>query len=145
MWNYSGDMNLEHGGLFIRLREWKDGYCEVVRVDDLDSACGFTGAVLIESLTVSLNPDRYEDALSVIGGKLLPNGDISDNGNLLAKGTKAWKMRLVEALVCYGYWDTEESEVVQPRPDCGLKFEGWTATRIRSNGLRAYVRRRFLA
>ena len=55
-----------------------------------------------------------------------------------------WKLCLVDALHRYGYGDTDKSETVQPCPDCPTKFDGWQATRIRSNGLRAYVRREFL-
>jgi hypothetical protein len=52
---FSGDVNLEHGGEFIDLSTWAYGYCSAVRITDLDSACGFTGAVMIEHLVI----DKY--------------------------------------------------------------------------------------
>ena len=145
-WHYQGDINLEYGGTFIDLSEWKHDYVNIVEVTDLDSACGFRGAILVESKSVGIDrPDTWPQALQVIGCELLPDGSISDNGrSTYRKNSLAWKLCLVYALHGYGYGDTDKSETVQPCPDCPKKFDGWQATRIRSNGLRAYVRREFL-
>jgi hypothetical protein len=140
-----GDISLEHGGTFFDFSEWKHGYVNVVEVTDLDSGCGFRGAILIEERTVCTDKkDRWQSALSVIGASLLPNGDIDDNGRPIPKGSLAWRMCLVYALNSYGTYDTERAETVQPEPDGPLSYDGWKATRIRSNGLRSYVRREFL-
>jgi hypothetical protein len=145
-WAYQGDVSLEYGGTFIDFSDWKHGYVSVVEVSDLDSGCGFRGAVLIEERTVITDrKENWTSALSVIGASLLPNGDISDNGKATyRKNTRAWRWCLAYALNAYGCYDTDRSETVQPEPDGPLSFDGWKATRIRSNGLRGYVRREFL-
>ena len=143
-WYYQGDNNLEHGGTFFDLSDWKHGYVNIVEVTDLDSAIGFAGAMLIEARTVSVDDKRrWSESLGVIGATLEDNDDINDNGRAhYRKGSKAWRMCLVYALSVYGYYDTERSEAVQPERDCPVKYDGWEATRIRS--LRSYVRREFL-
>jgi hypothetical protein len=144
-WHYTGDINLEHGGTFINFSDLKYGYANVVEVTDLDSAIGFSGAILIEERTVITDhKERWPSALSTIGASLLPNGDIDDNGRPIRKDSLAWRMCLVYALSAYGHYDTDRSETLQPDPDGPLSFDSWKATRIRSNGLRAYVRREFL-
>ncbi len=144
-WHYTGDINLEYGGTFFRFDGWKHGYVESVEVIDLDSAAGFRGAVAIEERSIPIDrPEKWSGALSVIGAELLPNGDISDNGRPLKRDSLSWKMCLAYALQSYGYCDQERIETVQPLPGGPLQFDSWQATRIRSNGLRAYVRREFL-
>jgi hypothetical protein len=121
-------------------------YVEVVEVCDLDSGCGFRGAVLIEERSINIeDKSRWNAALNVIGASLLPNGDIDDNERITyRKNSHAWRMCIVYALNCYGYYDENRSETVQPDPFGPLEFDSWHATRIRSNGLRSYVRREFL-
>ena len=53
-WAYSGDVNLEYGGLFVNLDNVRYGYADVVEVTDLDSACGAAGMVLIEKGSVTI-------------------------------------------------------------------------------------------
>jgi hypothetical protein len=144
-WRYMGDVNLEYGGTFFDFSDMKHGYVTTVEVTDLDSATGFRGAILIEERTVITDQkERWPSALSTIGASLLPNGDIDDNGRTLRKGSLGWRMCLVYSLSSYGYCDTDRSETIQPDPDGPLKYDGWEATRIRSNGLRPYIRREFL-
>jgi hypothetical protein len=145
-WHYQGDINLEHGGSFIDLSEMKHGYATVIEITGLDSACGFNGAILIEERTVITDHREYWDAaLNCIGAGLTLDGDdINDNGRIYRNGSLAWKLCLIYALSSYGHYDTERSVVVQPRRDCPTEYDGWTAARIRSNGLCAYVRREFL-
>lgn len=145
-WHYQGDINLEYGGTFMNFADWKHGYANVVEVTDLDSACGFAGAVLIEERTVTIDDaSRYAGALSTIGATMLPNGDIDDNGQTTyRKNTLAWRMCLVWALNAYGAHEIDRSDVVQPDRSEPVKFEGWHATRIRSDSLRAFVRKQYL-
>jgi hypothetical protein len=148
MWHYQGDMSLEYGGTFTRLREWRHGYVEVCEVTDLGSACGYRGAILIEMRTIAIDrKDRWEGALPVIGCTLAPNGDIVDNGrSTYRKRSLAWHLCLVHALNAYGYHDTDRSEVIQLDRDGAMQHDGWRAEkRLRSNAsLRNYVRREFL-
>jgi hypothetical protein len=144
-WYYQGDVSLEYGGTFMRFAEWKHGYAEVVEVTDLDSGCGFRGAVRIEERSINIeDKSRWNSALNCIGATLLPNDDICYGERITyRKNSHAWRMCLVYALNCYGYYDENRSETVQPDPTGPLKFDGWRATRIRRN-LRSYVRREFL-
>ena len=43
-YKFIGDVNLEHGGIYINLSDWKEGYACAVEICDLDSAI-FTGHV----------------------------------------------------------------------------------------------------
>lgn len=146
-WHYMGDVNLEHGGTFFNFSDMQHGYAKTVEIYEIPTATGlYPGAMLIGERTVSFDcKELWPSALSCIGASLLPNGDIGDDtGKPLRKGTHAWRMCLVYALLSYGEYDTQRSEAVQPNPDGPLSFDGWQATRIRSNGLRSYIRREFL-
>jgi hypothetical protein len=144
-WYYQGDINLEYGGNFMQFDEWKHGYVNCVEITDLDSACGARGMILIEERTIIVDmPEKHASALSVIGASILPNGDIDDNGRIIKKNTHAWRWCLAYALNAYGLHDMDRSVVVQPDRSEPIDHDGWHAERIRSDGLRAYVRRNFL-
>lgn len=68
-WHFSGDVNLAYGGAFIHLDTFRNGYCDAVVVTDLDGACGFVGAVMIEHVTVNGtdDPDRIRSAVKSCG------------------------------------------------------------------------------
>lgn len=147
-WDFQGDVNLEHGGIFFDLSEWRNGYVTAVEVRDLDSGCGFRGAVLIEERTITIDrPERHASALDAIGSTILPNGDIEDNGRVLSKGSRAWKLCIAYALNAYGFHDLRRSEVLQLERDGPMQFGGWIAAdkRLRANAnLRRYVQREWL-
>ena len=143
-----GDLSLAYGGTFYNFSDWKDGYVSAVEVTDLDSACGFDGAVLIEPKTIIIREGAdLHTALGVIGASLLPNGDIDDNGKIVKKGTATWRFIATYACQSYGHYDPEDgSQVVQLDKDGPMEFEGWKAIkRLRANAsLENYVRREFL-
>ena len=148
-WKYHGDINLYHGGTFYDFSTWDDGYVDAVEVTDLDSATGYRGAVLIERMSIIINqPDKIAAALPVIGAKLLPNGDIDDNGRTVERNTAAWRFVVTYACQAYGYRDIDESgsQVIQLDPNGAMACDGWRATkRLRANAsLERYVRREFL-
>ena len=68
-WRYQGPADPEQGGHWYRLEGWEHGYAEAVRVIDLESACGFRGAVLVEALVVLLPETDQElaECLQAIG------------------------------------------------------------------------------
>jgi hypothetical protein len=148
-WQYMGDVSLERGGTFYDFADWQYGYVSAVEVVDLDSACGFRGAVLIEPKTILINREgaQLQSALACIGAKQLPNGDIDDNRRVFKKGTAPWRWCIAYACQSYGYADPENgSEVVQLEKDGSMQFDGWRASkRLRANAsLKNYVRRNFL-
>jgi len=62
-WHYIGDVNLEHGGAFIREGDWPD-YCNAVQVTPCSDAGGPDNWYWIESGTVYLgNPQHVQSAL----------------------------------------------------------------------------------
>jgi hypothetical protein len=147
-WKYMGDLNLEYGGTFYDFSSWKWGYVNAVEITDMDSACGWSGAIMIESISINIERSKedQERALQVIGATFLPNGDINDNGRTIAKGTAAWRFCLTYACQAYGYKDADRTEFVQCEPGAPMAFDGWKADKkLRRNAsLKNYVRREFL-
>lgn len=136
-WLYSGDTNLEYGGVFIDLSEWDYGYCPAVRVTDLDN-CGFRGAVIVEHIVILGidDRDRIKKALKSCGiGKI--NGLSKQNLRLM----------IAEALMMYGFFDPDDdgytsiNETLQLESDGPMSFDGMKADkRLRGTTLEAYVR-----
>ena len=140
-WEYSGDVNLKHGGLFYDLSTFQDGYCSAVRVTDLDSGCGFDGAVMVEHIVVcgTKEKDRIAKALECYGIYL---------SEIPTKHGK--QSAIVEALVSYGHYDPDDSwdnyqshhiEILQLDSDGPMKFDGWKADkRLHNTNLEEYIR-----
>ena len=132
--NYCGDVNLEHGGMFFDLTNWPE-YVDVVRVTDIDSGCGFTGAVMIEHNTTFWfdQKDKVHTALQSIG---------MDLAEFRKMPLKAKKMCLCDAFIMYGYSDPDDSwdgyrthycTIIQMDEDEPLTFDGWTAERFEAD------------
>lgn len=67
-WQYSGDMNIEEGGLFFR-EDDADDYVLAIRVTPCSDAGGPSNLFHIETGSIYFSPDRLESALDVIGVK----------------------------------------------------------------------------
>jgi hypothetical protein len=67
-YTYHGDVNIKYGGMYLNLEE-SDDYIPVVKITDLDSGCGFEGAILIEqgSIYIPTDHEKRQDALSCCG------------------------------------------------------------------------------
>lgn len=142
-WLYNGDVNLEHGGTFIDLTEWDNGYCEFVKVTDLASACGFEGACLIEHGTVSGTDDakRIRKAVGACGW--FPRSARRGTGQPAAQVKSMIRHIIADALAGYGYCDYDETrqEVVQLLDDAPMTYDGWTADkRLHNCDLMGYVK-----
>lgn len=141
-WSYNGDGNLKYGGTFIDLSSFMDGYCNAVRVTDLDSACGFRGAVLIEHVVINGTTDKER-----IKKALWSCGPSFADGNWTREDVRH---AIADALCSYGhcdpddFWDnlrSHHTEVVQCEPDGPMMFDGWKADkRITNTTLEEYVR-----
>lgn len=141
-WEYSGDISLKYGGFYANLENTKYHYAEVVRITDLDSGCGFTGAVQVEHLTALINPDdtRMDSALECCG---------MTKEDLPKKNTKAYWMTLIDAALSYGLYDPDDSwanyteysrETIQMEKDGPMSFDGWKAdTNLAGKSLRRYI------
>ena len=133
-WIYSGDGNLEYGGVFIDLSTWDDGYCYAVRVTDLDGGIGFRGASIIEHVTVlgMHDRERVRSALNCAGLRFRRGENTKQQV----------RFAIVEALLSYGFYDVDDlgSETVQTDPDGPMRFDGWRASRrLHNTSLEAYV------
>lgn len=133
---YTGDVNPVYGGTWFDLSTYKDGYVDALRVTDLDSACGFRGAVMVERITIHGLDDhkRITQALRCVGW--------TPTDLLKFKGHIAKKTAIAEALMSYGYADEvcdfdgphqwiiqcEQNYVDDHCPDMyPMKYDGWTA------------------
>ncbi len=144
-WVYCGDVNVEHGGAWIDLSTWDDGYCSAVRVTDLDSGCGFTGACLIEHVVILGMDDskRIREALRCIGG---PEALGARNWHATGRSEtikESLRHAIADALLSYGDYDPDDyqaPEVVQMEQDGPMCFDGWTANkRLHNTDLKDYV------
>lgn len=140
-WTYSGDINPEYGGIWFKHdpQDWKWGYMECVRVTDLDSGCGFTGAVLIERITVIRPRDRQEWR------------NVMACCDLTIKDIAGHPERVAEACVSYGLydpancWPQADSETLQLESDGPMVFDGWKADRRQTKGdLEGYIKAKWL-
>lgn len=148
-WEYTGDASLEYGGTFIDLSTWNDGYCSAVRVTDLDSGFGFTGAALIEHVVINGtdNSERIHRAMQSCGY----GADCHRRPSSVPPENHKHNLRLMvaDALLSYGHYDPDDlwdgyrshySETVQLEPDGPMVFDGWKADkRLRGGDLRGYV------
>lgn len=138
-WLYSGDMNAAYGGIWIR--HYGD-YADAVRIVDLDSAIGFDGAVLIERCSVSLprkvseKKQRIKSALSCYGQTVATLGQMS---------REARRAHIWNAMIDYGYGDSDPIETLQLDPDGPMQFDGWRADRKQPGGdIGNYVMAKYL-
>ena len=129
---YSGDINLEYGGLFFSTEDWKAyGYADAVRITDLDSATGFTGGVLIERIAI-LKPDTPEKLKACL--------------EFIGAGNEEVTPELeIEAALAYGLYDPvsdftgPHSEIVTTDPE-SWEYDGWRAGKhIEAGDLLGYV------
>ena len=136
---YQGDRNLEYGGSFIDISTFPNGYCTAVRVTDLDSGCGFRGAIMIEHVVINGTTDRQRvrQAIASCGGLArFPNREC----------VRHW---VADCLLNYGFFDPDNSwdgyqsfhtEILQLEPDGPMTFDGWRADkRLHNTDLRDYV------
>jgi len=117
--HYTGDINLQYGGMFLDLEEFKrwGDFCPVLKVTDLDSACGFESAVLIErgSIYIPENVEKRESALSCIG---------------IEKGESYTDLQLIVAFDAYHgiECDSFAGEIILILDkEADSEFEGWKA------------------
>lgn len=136
-WHYSGDVNPEYGGIWINLDNWEYGYAEAVKVTDLDSGAGFTGAVEVEHIVIHGMDDRErtKSALRYYGIE-----------NFRGFTKEMSRLAIAEALASYGDYEQDRDggspfqEVLQLEPDGPMVYDGWKADkRLRDPDLKAYV------
>jgi hypothetical protein len=101
-WHYFGDVNIECGGYFYDMSNWKWGYVEAWRVVPCSDAGGPDNEFWIESLTVNI--PKAKDAWAALAK--VSNEDVD------LYRTSSPRMRkhvLVNALICYGSYDMGKS------------------------------------
>jgi len=105
---YSGDINIEYGGVFYSLKDWQWGYVNAVRVTPCSDAGGPDNCFWVDRLTVNIREgDKLADILRTMGW----------SADEMPKGAKRRHM-LVDAHVGYGAYDQESSTMVRiGKPD----------------------------
>lgn len=127
---YSGDVNLEYGGVFYSLANAQYGYASAVRVTPLSDAGGPDNQFWIEPLTINFKRDALQtkSMLACIGleNEPAPNAHV-----------------LIDAALAYGFYDQEAVETVQIGAASGLPA---VDTVLRANAsLRRYVWKNYCA
>lgn len=120
-WEYSGDMNLECGGVFYNIdpTDWDEhGYCTAIRVDPCSEAGGPDNCWWIEELTV-LKPDDHKELKSVLD---VHGFQLTKDGKSVLTSPDAWGVDLksdegrrivAECCVSYGKYDKDRGETIQ--------------------------------
>lgn len=145
-WNYSGDINLEYGGLFWR-EDGSEDYVCAVRVTPCSDAGGPSNKFHIEHGSIFLwNPGdkQRESALECIG---------SNSAKLATLAPRHARAALVEAVCAYAGLDGPDQAVVQ----VGAKVDSFWSDRrgdawnpgpdhiLRANAsLRRFIRSQFM-
>ncbi len=120
MYTYTGDVNIENGGQYLDLEEfakWKD-FCPCVRITDLDSGCGFTGAVLIERGSVYIPEDETKRQAA------------RDCCGYTKEETDKEPVLMVESMLAYGGMDNDSYNgeiIIQTDKEGVIEFDGWKA------------------
>jgi hypothetical protein len=105
---YSGDVNIEHGGVFYCLDSWKLGYVDALRVTPCSDAGGPDNIFWIEELTVNIREGTELDRIFACVG-MYHKSD-------MPKGA-SYRHAMVDAHIYYGAYDIESSYTVQIGPD----------------------------
>lgn len=144
--HYSGDRNIEYGGVFYSLKTWKWGYVNAVRVTPCSDAGGPDNCFWVERLTVNIRTmaPELDNILNTCGYSLQGFKD--------QKLTRAQIRHLmVDAHIAYGAYDIDSSMTVKHGKDSDpYRRPGWDAEgfknpdvtlTLRGNAsLRRYVR-----
>ena len=140
-WVYNGDASLEYGGSFIDLSTWQWGYADAIRVVDLDSGCGFTGAVMIERCVIHRldSPEDIRKALGSCGW--FPRTGRRHPGQTPEQVKATTRHVIADAMLSYGFADVECIEIVQMEPDGPMEWESWKVDkRLHNCDLMGYVK-----
>ena len=166
-WFYSGDINIEHGGVFYNLDPFEDGYVDAVRLQPCSAAGGPDNCYWIEHLSISIH-DGWKHAFYGVGDTAaerrahrvlhdMPDAERTesamqcigyDSPEMLADWDKRTlaerKHIIVYACIIYGHYDTESNEMISiGKPEFTRNREGdWKPAQVlrSTTNLRKYVR-----
>lgn len=105
---YSGDVSIEHGGMFYCLDSWQWGYVDALRVVPVSDAGGPDNVFWLEKLTINLRTGAELDSILQTSGwtrEDIPKGAAS-------------RHFLVQAHVSYGAYDCESVATARIGPAC---------------------------
>lgn len=140
-WLYSGDVNAQYGGIWIK---HEGDYASFVRITDLDSACGFTGAVMIERGSTGLYARNLRENIARVKSAMECCG--LEVSQLASMPRNAARAHIWDALISYGISDIEDenTEILQLEPGEPMSFESWTAARVQGGDIGGYVMAKYL-
>lgn len=136
---YSGDVNIEHGGYFYSLKDWRNGFISVVLVTPCSEASGPDNCFWVQRLTVNLDPERRQSALDCIGVNAEEFGKMAR-----AQRRHVW----IDASIAYGHYDQDHSEIIRigkPDPFYNGREDGFSPSVVLRAGssLYNYAKRQF--
>lgn len=116
-YTYTGDMNIEYGGMWVDLSTFSEGWVSVIKVTPLNGAIGWEGAYMIEKGTIPLQAKNRESALSCCS---YTEEDVKDNPILV-----------VEAFDAYGGVEVDYGvSTIQTLKDGEMSFDNWEANEL---------------
>lgn len=150
-WVYSGDVNLEYGGVFYKIdpADWdRYDYCTAVRVDPCSDAGGPDNCWWVEELTVTRpKGDKLKDVLSVDSYSLTEDGNhVKVGDDVINIYTPQGRRIIAECCVAYGLYDKDRGITIQigaKQSDCKEKVTPDEILRGNSK-LENYVKREWL-
>lgn len=147
-WNYTGDMNIENGGLFWK-GESSDDYVEVVEVTPCSDAGGPDNLFHVATGTLYMPHDKRQDALDTCGYKLVDGGILDCTGEVHPLDTLHGQTLLVDAFRGSHGIERDSETVVRigPVDEYSGGVNGWNPepdTILRADAkLRNYLRKEF--
>jgi hypothetical protein len=109
-YEYTGDINIKHGGAYVNYDDLGDRYCRAVMVTDFDSDAGVTDCVLIEELTINL-PDTLEALASCLECSGFETVEGAIVGNYLGPVypySPEYSRIVAECCLGYGHYDIDD-------------------------------------
>lgn len=119
-WEYTGDVNIEHGGFFY-LDEGDDDFIHVVNVTPASDGGGPENVFLVEfgSVYMPTNLARMRSAASVCGYEIADDRALIDcTGATFAYQSPEWRINMLYAWKAYHGIDGPDSRIIRVgKPD----------------------------
>lgn len=122
---YTGDMDIEHGGMWLDVSAIDDGYVACIRVTPLGSAAGYDGAYLIENGSIFI-PDDKEKLQSIYDCW----GNVPKDAIELAQACEAYHGIEVDS------WN---GTIVVRESNAAESFDSWEANEVLDTSLADYL------
>lgn len=132
---YTGDIDIKQGGMFLNIAEFKKwgDFCPVIKITDLDSACGFEGGILIQSGSIYCpieDQEKLKSALECCCYVMTSEG-LNTGREVLKPDSEFYWILIAECFDAYHgiELDIGGEVILQIDPDSPMESrEGWVAS-----------------